>query len=292
MQPEPNWLGGLLVGASITALKSSFNMEQNDRAAMFAMERFGLVGQTAIVTGGSRGIGHAVVTELCRLGAKVLTCGRDPDTLGDALNDWKQKGLNVEGMVADVSTEVGRSALMHKAEDIFGSSLNILVNNAGMNIRKPTTEYTSKDFHDIMTTNLESAFALSQMAYEPLKASNGCIVMNSSVAGGPTSINTGTLYAMTKAAMNQMTRNLACEWAPAIRVNAVAPWYISTDLAQQVLQKEGYQTKVLNCTPFGRVGRCEEVAGVIAFLCSKAASYTTGQTVAIDGAAMISSFNY
>lgn len=267
-------------------------MDRNEAAANFAMERFGLVGQTAIVTGGSRGIGNAIVTELCRLGAKVLTCGRDLQALQSALESWKEQGLDVEVVVADVSSEAGRATLISKAKDVFVSSLNILVNNAGMNIRKLTGAYTSKDFHDIMSTNLESAFALSQLAYEMLKAANGCIVMNSSVAGGPTSINTGTLYAMTKAAMNQMTRNLACEWAPAVRVNAVAPWYISTELAQQVLQKEDYRKKVLDCTPFGRVGRCEEVAGVIAFLCSKAASYTTGQTVAIDGAAMISSFNY
>jgi Tropinone reductase 1 len=110
------------------------------------------------------------------------------------------------------------------------------VNNVGSNVRKPTLEYTEDDFQFVFNTNLQSAFVLSQMAHPLLKASSaGVVLFNSSVAGGPISMRSGVLYAMTKAAMNQLARNLSVEWAKdGIRVNAVCPWYTATDLAMQV----------------------------------------------------------
>jgi Tropinone reductase 1 len=110
-----------------------------------------------------------------------------------------------------------------------------------------------------------------------------CVVNNASVAG-LTHLRTGAPYGMSKAAMIQLTRNLAVEWAPwDIRVNAVAPWYIDTPLARQVLADPDYERQVLERTPMGRVGRPEEVARAIAFLCMPASAYVTGQTLAVDG---------
>lgn len=108
--------------------------------------------------------------------------------------------------------------------------------------------------------------------------------MNSSVAGGPTAMFSGSLYAMTKASMNQLTKNLACEWAKdGIRVVSVAPWYTDTELANQVLQNNGYLDAVLARTPMKRIAKCSEVARVMAFLTSPAAAFMTGLTVPIDG---------
>jgi NAD(P)-dependent dehydrogenase (short-subunit alcohol dehydrogenase family) len=117
--------------------------------------------------------------------------------------------------------------------------LPIIVNNVGSNIRKPSTEYTSQEYNFLMGTNLESAFVMCQLCHPLLKASGkGVVLFNSSVAGGPLSLRSGSLYAMTKAALNQLTRNLAVEWAKdKIRVNCVCPWYTATDLALQVRVK-------------------------------------------------------
>lgn len=143
--------------------------------------------------------------ELAGLGARVFTCSRNQAELEKALEEWNAKGLRVAGCVADVSDREGRQALIEACSTAFDSTLNILVNNVGTNVRKPTAEYTEEDYRKVMSTNLDSAFAMCQLAHPLLKASgNASIVFNSSVAGGPLSMRSGTIYAMTKAAMNQV----------------------------------------------------------------------------------------
>jgi len=179
---------------------------------------------------------------------------------------------------------------------VAGGPLDALINNVGTNIRKATTDYTQNEFHEVMKTNWESAFHLSQLVYPHLKLSakeeNGpSLVFISSVAGGPTAMFSGTVYAATKASMNQFTRNLACEWGRiGIRVNCVAPWYTNTPLAKQVLQNDDFRNKVIARTPMGRVGEAEEVANLAVFLALPAASYITGQTVAVDGGYSVHGF--
>ncbi|KAM3373798.1 Senescence-associated protein 13 [Capsicum baccatum] len=252
--------------------------------AKFAGSRWSLNGMVALVTGGSYGIGHAIVEELAELGAKVYTCARNECKLNESLQEWSAKGLQVQGCVCDVSFRDQRIQLMEKVSLAFDGKLNILINNVGMNIWKPTLKYTVEDYAHMMATNLESSFHMSQLAHPLLKSSGvGSIVFNSSVAGLVHACGT-SIYAATKGAMNQLTRNLACEWAKdGIRVNCVAPWYIKTPLVEKVLSDKTFLEGVVSRTPLGRVGEVEEVSSMVAYLCLPAASYVTGQVIAVDG---------
>jgi tropinone reductase I len=195
---------------------------------------------------------------------------------------------------ADVSSPAGRSVVLRECDKLFGSAgVHCLVNNVGSNIRKRAIEYIEEDYNFIMRTNIESAFWLSTSLHPLLKLSGkGSVVNVGSVAGGcGTALKTGAIYAMTKAAMNQMSYNLACEWAiDGIRVNCVAPWYTATPLAQQVLKNPEYLSAVIDRTPLRRVAEPEEVASTVAFLCMDASSYISGQVIATDGAFLRNGF--
>jgi len=204
--------------------------------------------KTALVTGGTKGIGAAIVTQLAALGCRVLTCSRNGDELVDCLREWNElHGLDVQGVVADVSTAEGRDILIKEIETKFDGKLDVLVNNVGTNIRKKTVEFTDEDYDFIMRTNLQSVYELTKICYPYLKVTSSDKQITSSIVhigsvAGVTCIKSGTIYAMTKAAMGQLTGNLACEWGPSgIRVNCVGPWYINTPLAQQVLKDEAFK---------------------------------------------------
>jgi Tropinone reductase 1 len=257
--------------------------------------RWQLAGCSALVTGGTRGIGHAVAEELLGLGARVFVVARDRARLAGCLERWAAAGYTerAHGYAADVSLAAGRAELLEQLRERF-SDLDILVNNVGTNVRKGTTSYTEDEYRRIFETNLISTFELCRAAHPLLaaaarrRAAEGpprlSSVVNVVSVAGLTHLRTGAPYGMTKAATIQLTRNLACEWArDQIRVNAVAPWYTWTPLAQPVLDVESYRNAVLERTPLGRIAEASEVAAVVAFLCMPAASYVTGQCIAVDG---------
>ncbi|XP_074569550.1 noroxomaritidine/norcraugsodine reductase-like isoform X2 [Curcuma longa] len=250
--------------------------------------RWSLVGTTALVTGGSKGIGYAIVEELARLGAAVHTCSRSEADLEKCLQQWRGSKLKVTASVCDVSSPIEREKLMATVKSQFDGKLNILINNAGTAVFKPAMEQTLEDFKLLIGTNLESAFHISQLAYPLLRAcGGGSIVFITSIAGfiGAEDLS---VYASTKGAMNQLMRNLACEWAKDnIRANSVAPGYTRTPLIDSLVRNEEFVAAENHRVPLGRLGEPEDVAGVVAFLCLPPSRYVNGQVIVVDGGRIV-----
>jgi Tropinone reductase 1 len=257
-------------------------------------EMWSLKGNRVLVTGGTKGIGEAIAEQFLNFGAEVLIVARNYEDITDKTDDARNYNLPLYGLSADVSNMDERKLIKLKIQNLWKGKFDILVNNVGMNIRKKTEDYLDIEYERIMETNLHALFDLTKELHEMLVKTPEEVpssIVNVSSVAGLTHLRTGSIYAMSKAAINQLTKNLAVEWAmDNIRVNAVAPWYIDTPLAQQVLVDTNYRDEVLMRTPLARIGRPEEVAATIAFLCMPAAAYITGQVLAVDGGFTVNGF--
>lgn len=249
-------------------------------------QRWSLKGMTALVTGGTRGIGYAIVEELAKFGAIVHTCSRNQKEINERIQEWESKGFKVSGSVCDLTSKAEREKLIATVSSAFDGKLNILVNNAALVLMKTVTEHTTEDCSMVMNANFESPYHLCQLAYPLLKESeNGNVVFISSVAGTVAlPLIPLSAYAASKGAINQLTKNLACEWAKDnIRTNAVSPWAIRTkQFDTEQLASEEYKCVIAH-TPMARLGEPNEISSLVSFLCMPAASYITGQVIVVDG---------
>ena len=245
---------------------------------------FDLSGRTAIVTGGSRGLGEEMADGLAEAGASLMLCARREQWLTPALESFRARGFSVEGMVCDVSDAAQVQAVIDRTLAAFGK-IDILVNNAGIAwAAEPETMPLDK-WQKVIDTNLTGTFLFSQAAgREMLKARSGSIINVASIAGMIGSVTTSHWagYAASKAGIVGLTRELAATWGRSnIRVNAIAPGYFHSRLADPAIVHAEPQIKATS--PMPRVGEPGELKGVAVFLASDAAAYITGQTIIVDG---------
>ncbi|RDI43045.1 SDR family NAD(P)-dependent oxidoreductase [Falsibacillus pallidus] len=251
---------------------------------------FRIDGKTALVTGAGRGIGKAIAIGLAEAGADVALLSRTLEDLESTADAIRSLGKKAYVLPTDVTSRVEVKSAVEQVVQEAGR-IDILINNAGMNIRSNALSVTDDEWQKIMDTNLKSAFMVSQEAGKIMKEQkDGKIITIASVAG-TVALRTGVVYAATKAALIQMTKVLAFEWgSDNINVNAIGPWYFKTPLTEKLLQDPDYVNDILAVTPLKRIGELEELVGPAVFLASDAGKYITGQTIFVDGGMTINGF--
>ncbi len=234
-----------------------------------------------LVTGGSRGIGYAIAQEFAREGGLVGIIARDRERCTTAVSQLGED--KAFAIVADVSVPDDCHRAVAEFEQKFGQ-VRVLVNAAGISpLLEPARSHDAEAFKEIVNVNLAGPFAMSQAALPGLTATRGAIVMIASSTGltaSPRLVG----YGASKAGMIQLTRTLAREWAGSgVRVNAVCPGYVETDLTREMLAREHLRARILEQTPMGRIGTLREIVSPTLFLASDEASYITGAALTVDG---------
>lgn len=241
-----------------------------------------LEGKVAVVTGGTRGIGYAIVEKFLENGAQVILFGSRKETVNNALETLRKKYSKVDGFYPKLTDEKALSSVFQQIKDTYGH-IDILVNNAGISSKTKLEDYTEEEYDKVSDLNIKSVFTCSKVILPYLKETKGVILNTSSMVsiyGQPS----GVMYPTSKFAVNGMTKSLARELAPfGIRVNAVAPGIIETDMVRR-LPKEMIEP-LIQTIPLGRIGKPEDIANAFVFLASDMASYITGVVLSVDGLA-------
>ncbi len=253
-------------------------MKQN-----YLQNTFNLENKTALVTGSGRGIGNAIAKALGKAGARVVINDLDPKVCAAAVEDLAAEGIEVRASSFDVSNNDQVQQAQYELVDA-NWLVDILVNNAGNQNRKLVVEMTAPEWQSLMNVHVNGAFNCAQ-TFIPAMINRGYgrIIMMSSVAGQATLPNIGA-YATAKGAIAAFTRALAVEYAAyGINTNAIAPGFVRTDFTEALQKKPGFEDLIRQSVPCGRWANTEDIAPVVLFLASSAASFINGQTIAIDG---------
>lgn len=241
--------------------------------------------KVALVTGGTRGIGYAIVRTFLENKAKVVLCGSRPETAQKAVDELKKEnaGFEVEGISPDLTSYESVAKAVEEIKAKYGK-IDILVNNAGISASEPLYSYEPNDFDKIMKLNVNSCFYTIRAVAPIMKENGGGVILNTSsmvsIYGQPAGVG----YPTSKFALNGMTKSLARELAKDnIRVNAVAPGVTDTDMVAAL--PEQTRQYITSTIPLGRIGTPQDIANAFLFLASPLASYVTGEVLSVDGCA-------
>ena len=248
------------------------------------MELFNLSGKVALVTGGNGGIGFSMAKAIGKAGAKIIIAGRNDDKNNESIEELKSIDVDCISLNVDVTSESSCDEMIKKSISHFGK-LNILINNAGTNIRKRPEDYELDEWKSIIDTNLISMFICSKACFPHFKSVGGGKIINigsmHSLFGAPL----GSAYSASKGGVVQLTKSLANSWAKDnIQVNAVLPGYIDTKLTQQArVDIPELQKRVEERTPVGRWGNPDDLGGIAVFLSSDGSNFISGTAIPVDG---------
>jgi NAD(P)-dependent dehydrogenase (short-subunit alcohol dehydrogenase family) len=237
----------------------------------------------ALVTGASKGLGRAMAMGLARAGASLALCARDAEGLASARAEAEKHGVRAETFHVEVTSRQSVREAVAAAVARMGR-IDILLNDAGINVRKPALEFTEDEWDRVIDTNLKGYFLVSQAVGEHMLAKGGGKIINVASILSTVGMRNQLAYASSKGGVAQLTRVLAIEWAPHhVNVNAIAPAFFETPLTAGVLKDPENRRLVAERTPMGRWGQPEELQGIAVFLASRASDYVTGQIVHVDG---------
>lgn len=248
---------------------------------------YGLGGKVCLITGGAQGIGEACARLFLEQGAKVVIVDIHNERGQSLASQLQQQGHEILFIASDIGNKVEVDAVIKQVISQHGR-LDVLVSNAGIFKAAPFLEVSESDFDEVLRVNLKGAFLMGQAAARVMKDQGGGAIVHMSSVNGVLAIPEIASYNASKGGLNQLTRAMALALADdGIRVNAVAPGTIATELASKaVLTSDEARNKILGRTPMKRLGNPSEVAHVVAFLASDAASYMTGEVITVDGGRM------
>ena len=242
-----------------------------------------LTGRTAVITGASKGLGKAMALALGGAGAKLALVSRNKEQLQAVAAEARKLGAEAEVFVTDVTSEVQVKQLERDVAAKFGK-VQILINNAGINIRKPSVEFTLDDWRAVMDTNLTSVFLLCRAFVPVMKGQGYGRILNLTSIMSHVAIAGRTAYAASKSGLLGFTKALALELvADKITVNGISPGPFATELNKPILENPEANAQFLSKIPLGRWGRVEEVGQLALYLCSEDAGFITGTDILIDG---------
>jgi gluconate 5-dehydrogenase len=244
---------------------------------------FDLSGKTALVTGSTRGLGRAMIEGLARAGAAVVVNGTSPAGVAAAVAELRSAGFNADGVAFDVTDEAAIVAAFERF-DKAGTAIDILLNNAGIQFRKPMLELATADWRRVVETNLTSAFVIGREAAKRMVARGAGKIVNIGSLMSECARATVAPYTVSKGGIKMLTRAMAAEWAASgIQANAIGPGYMVTEMNKALIDNPDFDAWVKGRTPSKRWGKPDELVGAAVFLSSPASNYVNGQIIYVDG---------